>query len=249
MVHEEDVPRLRTIDRGLDRDLDAIVARATERRVADRISKAGQLAEYLQLYLDHKTLPIRPPSIVELAGRWAHRNRAVLATVAAALIVATGLAIAMKVAADVRFHRLQTETEAEVERGNEALLNAKPEDAQQLLASALGKIGSEHRLSVLKQRADGLLAEAKRRLEDQIERQRDRARYEAFMGHYDDALLHGTLFTGRDSGTQRAKASAWNALGVFGCNENDDAAAPLDLAALHLEEREKSRVRASCMSS
>ena len=35
-------------DGGLDRDLEAIVARATERRVGDRIATAGQLAEYLQ---------------------------------------------------------------------------------------------------------------------------------------------------------------------------------------------------------
>jgi serine/threonine protein kinase len=58
-VHDEDVPRLRSVDSSLDRDLEAIVARATERRVADRIATAGRLAEYLQLYLEDKPLPIR----------------------------------------------------------------------------------------------------------------------------------------------------------------------------------------------
>ena len=43
LVHDQDVPRLRTIDPSLDRDLEAIVARATERRAADRIATAGQL--------------------------------------------------------------------------------------------------------------------------------------------------------------------------------------------------------------
>jgi serine/threonine protein kinase/Flp pilus assembly protein TadD len=280
MVHDHDVPRLRANDPGFDRDLEAIVARATERRVADRISKAGQLAEYLQLYLDGKTLPIRPPTMVELAGRWAHRNRAVVGTVAAVLILGTVLAVTMKIAADSRFHRLQAESEADVERGNTALLKADLQNAQGLLAGALGKIGSEPRLRTLRRRAEGLLAEANRRLEEQIERQRDRARHETFLGHYDDALLHGTLFSGRDSGAsdaplhgtlfsgrdsgagdallhetlfsgrdsgaERAKASAWKALEVFGVKEDGAAAAPLDLSALHLEDREKARVRACC---
>ena len=49
----------------LDADLEAIVARATERDVDSRIATARQLAEYLQLYLEGKPLPIRPPGVVE----------------------------------------------------------------------------------------------------------------------------------------------------------------------------------------
>src|SRR5262249_35301513 len=52
LMHESEVPPVRTVDPSIDRDLDAIVARATERRMSDRIKTAGQLAEYLQLYLD-----------------------------------------------------------------------------------------------------------------------------------------------------------------------------------------------------
>ena len=85
MVHDQDVPRLRSIDPSLDADLEAIVARATERRVADRIQAAAQLADYLQLYLDGKPLPIRPPSTAELLGRWVRGHKALVATAAAAL--------------------------------------------------------------------------------------------------------------------------------------------------------------------
>ena len=60
MVLEADVPRLRSVDPTIDRDLEAIVARATERGVADRIPTAGQLANYWQMYLDGEQLPIRP---------------------------------------------------------------------------------------------------------------------------------------------------------------------------------------------
>jgi WD40 repeat protein/serine/threonine protein kinase/tetratricopeptide (TPR) repeat protein len=86
-VHEEDVPRIRTIDPTLDRDLEAIVARATERRIVDRIASAGRLADYLQLYLDGKPLPIRPPGMGEMLGRWVRAHRGLVATMAGAAVV------------------------------------------------------------------------------------------------------------------------------------------------------------------
>jgi serine/threonine protein kinase/tetratricopeptide (TPR) repeat protein len=87
LVHDEDVPLLRTIDPGLDRDLEAIVARSTERRVADRIATAGQLAEYLQLYLEGKPLPIRPPTTAELVGRWVRGHKGLVGSLATAALV------------------------------------------------------------------------------------------------------------------------------------------------------------------
>jgi serine/threonine protein kinase/Tfp pilus assembly protein PilF len=248
MVHEQDVPRLRTIDSGFDRDLEAIVARATERRVSDRIATAAQLADYLQLYLDGKPLPIRPPTIAELAGRWARRHRAGLTTGAALLVFATVVVVALRVTDQARLNRLQRTAEAAVEQCNTALLQDDPKGAQQSIASALGTIGSEPRLAGLRNRAQRLLDEANRRLEDEIARQRDQARYDTFMEHYDDALLHGTLFTGRDTGGQRAQAAARQALAVFGCKEDrsGQSALALDLARVRLGDREKERVRAGC---
>lgn len=78
-VQFHDVTRLRAVDPTLDRDLEAIVARATERDPRLRIGSAAQLAEYLQLYLDGKPLPIRPPSSSEMFGRWLRENRALAA--------------------------------------------------------------------------------------------------------------------------------------------------------------------------
>lgn len=85
-VLTSDVPRLRSIDAKLDRDLDAIVARATERRLADRIPTAAQFADLLQLWLDGRPLPIRPPGMGELIVRWA-REHAVIATAASVLLI------------------------------------------------------------------------------------------------------------------------------------------------------------------
>ena len=85
MVLSKDVPRLRTIDTNFDRDLEAIVARATERSAVERIGSARQLADYLNLYLDHKPLPIRPPSAGELLRRWMREHKPLVASTAAAL--------------------------------------------------------------------------------------------------------------------------------------------------------------------
>jgi serine/threonine protein kinase len=86
-VQDDDVPRLRQVDPGLDRDLEAVVARACERRATDRIPWAGRLAEYLQLVLDGKPLPIRPPGAAELLGRWARAHKPLVGSVAAAVLV------------------------------------------------------------------------------------------------------------------------------------------------------------------
>ena len=204
--------------------------------MADRISKAGQLAEYLQLYLDGKPIPIRPPSILELTGRWAQRHRAMLGAVASVLIVTTSIAVAMKVASDIRFRRLQTEVETDVEKGNASLLSGDANEAQRLLAGAIGKIGSERGLLSLRQRGERLLETAQSRLLEQTTRERDRARYESFMTNYDDAMFNGTLFTGRDTSVKHAKVSAWNALGMFGCKEDTAGSLPEDLSGLRLED-------------
>jgi serine/threonine protein kinase len=87
MVHEQDVPRLRAVDASLDRDLEAIVVRASERRVADRIPSAGQLAQYLQMYLDGQPLPIRPPGTVELLGRLVRRHKGLVGSAAVAVLL------------------------------------------------------------------------------------------------------------------------------------------------------------------
>ncbi|HSG65576.1 MAG TPA: protein kinase, partial [Gammaproteobacteria bacterium] len=81
MIHQRDVPRLREIDPGFDRDLEAIVARATEREIDTRIHSAEELADYLDLYLAGEALPIRPPTNSELIGRWVRKRKALVSSV------------------------------------------------------------------------------------------------------------------------------------------------------------------------
>jgi serine/threonine protein kinase len=91
MIHQKDVPRLREIDPGFDRDLEAIVMRATEREIDKRIQSAEELADYLDLYLMGEALPIRPPTNRELFARWVRRRKALVASVLFAALVVSSM--------------------------------------------------------------------------------------------------------------------------------------------------------------
>ena len=169
LIYESDVPPLRTIDPGFDRDLEAIVLRATERRASDRIASAGKLADYLQLYIDGRPLPIRARGRVERLNRWALRHRAVLIpATAAALLVVVVAAIAWwliegsRAAADLavtqrnRVAALRSELEAGLDRGDWsdaqlARLDRLAAELQVLSPGDSGEVGG---------RVDGRFAEA-----------------------------------------------------------------------------------------
>jgi serine/threonine protein kinase/tetratricopeptide (TPR) repeat protein len=117
MVHERDVPLLRSVDPSLDRDLEAVVARATERGIADRIPTARELAGHLQLYLDGKPLPLRPPGTAELLWRWVRRNPAVVGLLAAlALLVVGGAAVVTGLWLRAEGNRAEAEANARAAR-------------------------------------------------------------------------------------------------------------------------------------
>jgi serine/threonine protein kinase/formylglycine-generating enzyme required for sulfatase activity len=135
-VHDEDVPRLRSVDPGLDRDLEAIVARATERRLADRIPTAGQLAEYLQLALDGRPLPIRPPGTAELVWRWVRSHKAVVAAAAAAVMLVLTTLVLLSVGYTLLAKEQARTRQAERNRALaqvEALLDTNPAAVPSLL--------------------------------------------------------------------------------------------------------------------
>jgi serine/threonine protein kinase/tetratricopeptide (TPR) repeat protein len=120
-VLTSDVPRLRTIDARFDRDLDAIVSCATARRISERIQTAGQLAELLQLWLDGKPLPIRLPTMPELAWRWLREN-AWIASAAALLIVMAVITGGVTLRGMLRREQLSQEAWDQVARQSQQLL-------------------------------------------------------------------------------------------------------------------------------
>ncbi|MCE9546422.1 MAG: protein kinase [Planctomycetia bacterium] len=159
MVYDTDVPRLRSVDTSLDRDLEAIVSRATERRAADRIQSAGELADYLDLYLEGKPLPIRPPSTAEMVGRWIRGHRPLVASASAAVLlvlITAVVAFAMVNQARLRAERLAKENK--ILADNQTELAKKETDARQAAESALTREAQQ------RDRAEKALEEAERNL-------------------------------------------------------------------------------------
>ena len=67
--------------------------RSVGRPTASR--RRGRLAEYLQLYLEGKPLPIRPPTTAEMIGRWVRGHKGLVGTAAtAAIAIVVTVAIA-----------------------------------------------------------------------------------------------------------------------------------------------------------
>lgn len=81
-VLNRDVPLLRSVDQALSPDLEAIAGRATARSVDTRISSARQLADYLEMYLAGRPVPIGKPSAMGKILAWA----AIPIVIAAALM-------------------------------------------------------------------------------------------------------------------------------------------------------------------
>ncbi len=89
---ETPAPKLRTLARSLDRDLETICARCLERDPNARYKSAGDLAADLELWLDGRPIVSRPVSPPVRMWRWLRRNPKLVATgIAGLLLGATGI--------------------------------------------------------------------------------------------------------------------------------------------------------------
>ena len=148
MIHQKDVPRLREIDPGFDRDLEAIIARATEREIDKRVQSAEELADYLDLYLVGAPLPIRPPTTNELFGRWVRRRKALVASVMALVVGLSVMLVWFYTELDKKAQEAYDAQQRAEEFGRRAQHNAeqaranakKAQDNAELMDKALGSI-------------------------------------------------------------------------------------------------------------
>src|SRR5438477_3911559 len=83
---ETPAPKLRSLARSYDRDLETICARCLERDPKARYQSAGALATDLERWLDGRPIVARPVSPSTRIWRWSRRNLKLLATGAACLL-------------------------------------------------------------------------------------------------------------------------------------------------------------------
>lgn len=87
---EQPAPKVRTLARNVDRDLETICARCLEREPADRYQSAASLADDLQSWLDDRPIVARPASIWRHSRRWVRHNRRLAALLAAFCLLGAG---------------------------------------------------------------------------------------------------------------------------------------------------------------
>jgi TolB-like protein/tRNA A-37 threonylcarbamoyl transferase component Bud32/Flp pilus assembly protein TadD len=90
---EKPAPKLRSLARALDRDLETICAKCLEREPHARYRSAGELAEDLERWLGGHSIVARPVSSPVRLWRWSRRNPIVAGMAAVLLVMATAVAV------------------------------------------------------------------------------------------------------------------------------------------------------------
>jgi len=109
---ERDPPPLRTVDRALRGDLDAIVMRAIERDPARRYPDAGALAEDIRRHLEDRPVEARAAGALYRAAKFTRRHRALViggAIALAGLLGGAGAAVWKAIDATAQRDRAQRE--------------------------------------------------------------------------------------------------------------------------------------------
>lgn len=87
---DEPAPKVRSLARNVDRDLETICARCLEREPGDRYQSAARLADDLQNWLDDRPIAARPAGLWVHSRRWVRRNRGLAALLAAFCLLGAG---------------------------------------------------------------------------------------------------------------------------------------------------------------
>jgi predicted Ser/Thr protein kinase len=80
----------RSLDRTIAVDLETILLKAMAKTPAERYASAGELADDLQRFLDHKPILARRPTLLDKAAKWARRHRSLVAVAVAAFLLLIG---------------------------------------------------------------------------------------------------------------------------------------------------------------
>jgi WD40 repeat protein/F0F1-type ATP synthase membrane subunit b/b' len=185
-IVRDDPRRLSAVDPRVDRDLDAVLAKATAREPERRYGTAGGLAADLARYLAGEPVEARPPSLRYLLRKKLRRHRAAtaLAATAAAAVLAT------LVWAYARVARARNSADAQREVVEEQAAEAKAQRAEAVAArreaDAMREAADRQRdLAVAAQQAEArqlAAAAAARAAEQQQREEADRQRDAAQAG-------------------------------------------------------------------
>jgi eukaryotic-like serine/threonine-protein kinase len=90
-VAEEEPTPLRRLNPAVPADLETIVLKTTAKDPTSRYATAQELAEDLRNYLEDRPIRARRPGLLDRAGKWSRRHRAVMTTAALLLVLGTAV--------------------------------------------------------------------------------------------------------------------------------------------------------------
>jgi tetratricopeptide (TPR) repeat protein len=208
-------------------DLELICLKCLRKDPAARYASAGQLADELRNFQEGRPLVYtRPTPAWEVAWKWTKRQPALASLMAVSLIALVSLFAVLYQRARIAESELSEQQRISgqrdkirdwLQKAKEASDNEKIDQAQGYLSSALSDIESEPLFAEFK----ALYAERKEetdRKEKAIRGKQDADdKYEKLSKYRDDALFHGSVYTGVDLPTYvgATKVACENALTVF----------------------------------
>jgi tRNA A-37 threonylcarbamoyl transferase component Bud32/tetratricopeptide (TPR) repeat protein len=141
--HQRELAEPRSLLPGIPRDLEIICLKCLESDPDRRYSRASELADDLDRFLEGRAIAARPVGPLGLIARWCRRNKALAAAIALASVSLVTLAIGGAASAIVQADlRHKAEIEADRARKSEALAGMQRDHAQKQFDTLMADIRS-----------------------------------------------------------------------------------------------------------
>jgi tetratricopeptide (TPR) repeat protein len=211
------IPTARSIEPATPPALNAICSKAMALKPEDRYPTATALAADVERWLADEPVSAWPEPWHLRAARWARKHRTLCASAAAAVVILALSLGAWSWSESRRVAELNATGHDFLVAGQTAFANDDFAEAKVQLVKTLATIGEEPALAELRTDAQRLLGLTDAQLARQAERTKAEENYRKFLTLRDQALFHGTLFTGIDQQANlvAAQIAAKDALGIY----------------------------------
>jgi len=155
-VTKHDAPRLSTVARGVEKDLEVVVQKALRREVDERYASVREFAEDLRAYLDERPVRARAPSTFYQVRMFARRRRGLVASLGVIFgMLVTGLSMVLYQNGELEARGVELSEKNTALADSEALLGRKNDD----LARAVRELESKNVELERRQRVSSRLAQ------------------------------------------------------------------------------------------